>query len=55
MRRGYEEVIEQATGGPVIGFMSGNQQNPDMMCELAPTALVEAHEIAANGRSSPPG
>jgi hypothetical protein len=55
MRRGYEEVIEQATGWPVIGFISGSQQNPDMMCELAATDLVVAHEIAANGRPSPPG
>jgi hypothetical protein len=41
-------VIEQATGRQVIGFMSGNQQRPDMMCEvfiLAPTDLVEVDEI----------
>jgi hypothetical protein len=39
----------------VIGFMSGNQQHPDMMCEvfiLAPTDLVDhpvgsAHEAWA--------
>jgi uncharacterized protein YbcI len=58
MRERFEEVIEQATGRAVIGFMSGNQQHPDMMCEvfiLAPTDLVDAHEIAANGRPSPPG
>jgi hypothetical protein len=38
--------------------MSGNQQHPDMMCEvfiLAPTDLLDEHEIAANGRPSPPG
>jgi hypothetical protein len=32
----------------VIGFMSGNQQHPDMMCEvfiLAPTSLVDQDEI----------
>jgi uncharacterized protein YbcI len=29
MRERFEEVIEQATGRPVIGFMSGNQQHPD--------------------------
>jgi uncharacterized protein YbcI len=42
MRERFEEVIEHATGRPVIGFMSGNQQHPDMMCEvfiLAPTDL----------------
>jgi hypothetical protein len=34
----------------VIGFMSGNQQHPDMMCEvfiLAPTDLVEDGEAPA--------
>ena len=58
MRLRFEEVIERATGRPVIGFMSGNQQHPDMMCEvfiLAPTDLVDEHEMPANGRSAPPG
>ena len=44
MRSRFEEVIESATGRRVIGFMSGNQQHPDMMCEvfiLAPTDLVD--------------
>jgi uncharacterized protein YbcI len=44
MRRRFEEVVEAATGRPVIGFMSGNQQGPDMMCEvfiLAPTDLID--------------
>ena len=50
MRERFEAVIEQATGRRVIGFMSGNQQHPDMMCEvfiLAPTDLVDTHEIPA--------
>jgi uncharacterized protein YbcI len=50
MRLRFEEVIEAATGRRVIGFMSGNQQHPDMMCEvfiLAPTDLVDSDEIAA--------
>ncbi len=36
-------MIQKATGRNVIGFMSGNQQNPDMMCEvfvLDPSDLV---------------
>lgn len=44
MRDRFEGVIEHATGRRVIGFMSGNQQHPDMMCEvfiLAPTDLVD--------------
>ncbi|MET0558167.1 MAG: Na-translocating system protein MpsC family protein [Solirubrobacterales bacterium] len=43
MRERFESVIEKATGREVIGFMSGNQQEPDMMCEvfvLAPSDLV---------------
>jgi uncharacterized protein YbcI len=43
MRHRFEEVVEGATGRKVIGFMSGNQQDPDMMCEvfiLAPTDLI---------------
>jgi hypothetical protein len=58
MRERFEDVIEAATGRAVIGSMSGNQQHPDMTCEvfiLAPTDLLDAHEIAANGRPSPPG
>jgi uncharacterized protein YbcI len=50
MRLRFEEVIESATGRRVIGFMSGNQQHPDMMCEvfiLAPTDLVDSDELAA--------
>ena len=48
MRQRFEDVIETATGRRVIGFMSGNQQHPDMMCEvfiLAPTDLVDHEEI----------
>jgi uncharacterized protein YbcI len=43
MRDRFEAVVEEATRRKVIGFMSGNQQDPDMMCEvfiLAPTDLV---------------
>ena len=46
--------VERLTGRRVIGFMSGNQQNPDLMCEvfiLAPTSLIDDHEIAV---SEPP-
>jgi uncharacterized protein YbcI len=49
MRARFEGVIEDATGRRVIGFMSGNQQDPDIMCEvfiLAPTDLVDDHELA---------
>ena len=55
MRERFTAVIEQATGRQVIGFMSGNQQHPDMMCEvfiLAPTDLVDEDESAV-GRGSP--
>ncbi|HSO97310.1 MAG TPA: Na-translocating system protein MpsC family protein [Solirubrobacteraceae bacterium] len=48
MRGHFTAVIENATGKRVIGFMSGNQQDPDIMCEvfvLAPTDLVDEHEL----------
>ena len=48
MRERFANVIEHATGRLVIGFMSGNQQDPDIMCELfilAPTDLVDDDEI----------
>ncbi len=54
MRERFVAVIERATGRRVIGFMSGNQQDPDIMCEvfiLAPTDLVDDHEIPERGRS----
>ncbi len=54
MRERFEAVIQDATGRRVIGFMSGNQQRPDMMCEvfiLAPTDLVDEHEIPDRGPS----
>jgi uncharacterized protein YbcI len=34
MRDRFEEVVETATGRKVIGFMSGNQQDPDTICEV---------------------
>jgi uncharacterized protein YbcI len=34
MRDRFERVVEEATGRKVIGFMSGNQQDPDMICEI---------------------
>src|SRR5665811_131989 len=52
MRERFVKVIEDATGRRVIGFMSGNQQDPDMMCEvfiLAPTDLLDEHELGASG------
>jgi uncharacterized protein YbcI len=48
MRARFEAVIREATGRPVIGFMSGSQQDPDIMCEvfiLAPTDLLDEHEL----------
>ncbi len=44
MRARFSAVVEGATGRRVVGFMSGNQQEPDMICEvfvLAPTELLE--------------
>ena len=58
MRERFVKVIEGATGRQVVGFMSGNQQHPDLMCEvfvLAPTDLTrEDGEDASGGSSLPP-
>jgi hypothetical protein len=51
MHQRFEAVIERATGRRVIGFMSGNQQHPDIMCEafiLAPTDLLDDEEAREN-------
>ena len=48
MRDRFVAVIERETGRHVVGFMSGNQQDPDMICEvflLAPTELVDSTEL----------
>jgi uncharacterized protein YbcI len=50
MRERFSTVIQDATGQRVIGYMSGNQQEPDMMCEvfiLAPTDLIDEQEFRA--------
>ena len=50
MRERFDAVVEPATGRRVVGFMSGNQQDPDMICEvfvLAPTDLLDGDELAA--------
>jgi len=52
MRDRFVAVIEGATGRQVVGFMSGNQQDPDMICEvfvLAPTELVDVREFRRDG------
>lgn len=41
MRARFEEVVEHATGRRVIGFMSGNQQDPDMICEIFVLAATD--------------
>jgi uncharacterized protein YbcI len=41
MRARFEQVVEEATGRRVIGFMSGNQQEPDMICEVFVLAANE--------------
>jgi uncharacterized protein YbcI len=58
MRERFEAVIEAATGRNVIGFMSGNQQDPDLMCEvfiLGPTDLLDEHEAPPDQAFTPFG
>ena len=48
MRDRFIAVVEQATGRRVVGFMSGNQQSPDMLSEifvLAPSDLIDEHDL----------
>lgn len=55
MRERFEAVIQHATGRSIIGFMSGNQQDPDMICEvfvLSPSDLVDDAEMRLADRSS---
>jgi uncharacterized protein YbcI len=42
MRERFEAVVAEATGRRVIGFMSGNQQDPDLMCEVFVLARDDA-------------
>ncbi len=58
MRKRFTDVVEKATGRPVIGFMSGNQQHPDLMCEvfvLGPTDLVDDEDTDPGGSGSSGG
>jgi uncharacterized protein YbcI len=43
MRERFEHVVEDATGRKVVGFMSGNQQEPDMICEVF---VLAANDVA---------
>ena len=55
MRQRFEAVVQHATGRAVIGFMSGNQQEPDMICEvfiLSPTSLIDDDELRELGRGA---
>ena len=54
MRERFEGVVERATGRKVIGFMSGSQQDSDMLCEvfiLAPSDLVDVDQVRTTGPS----
>jgi uncharacterized protein YbcI len=58
MRERFTSIVEEATGRIVIGFMSGNQQHPDLMCEvfiLGPSDLVDEDELLDAGLSPPHG
>lgn len=58
MRDRFCQIVEDVTSRRVIGFMSGNQQEPDLTCEvfiLAPTDLIETSEHPHGSESSPSG
>ena len=54
MAERFKAVVEEEMGRPVIGFISGSQQNPDLLAELfvlSPSPeLFEAHELEAAHR-----
>lgn len=53
MRPRFTELVERTTGRRVVGFMSGNQHEPDMICEvfvLAPTDLVDGDHVHVRER-----
>ena len=51
MRDRFVGVVERATGRRVVGFMSGSQQHPDMLCEV----FVLAPERDADRMPDAPG
>ena len=54
MRQRFKAVVQHATGRSVIEFMSGNQQDPDLICEvfvLSPTDLFDETELRAAAES----
>jgi uncharacterized protein YbcI len=52
MRERFVAVIESATRRQVIGFMSGNQQDPEIMCEVF---ILTGTDLVEQERPSPPG
>ena len=52
MRRRFEAVVEDATGRKVIAFLSGNQQDPDMICEIF---VLERNDLMPGNDEGPAG
>ena len=50
MRERFNAVIEAATGRQVIGSMSGNNQHPDIMCEVFILAGTDFADEAISDR-----
>jgi len=51
MRERFEEIVERATKRQVIGFVSGSQKDPDLMCEvfiLAPDAPFDEGAVGTS-------
>jgi hypothetical protein len=49
MRQRFEAVVEYAIRGRGIGFMSGNQQHADIICEvfiLAPSDVIGEDQLS---------
>ncbi|MGZ5300180.1 MAG: hypothetical protein ACXWDU_10970, partial [Actinomycetota bacterium] len=53
LREPFNALIE--TGRRVIGFMSANQQNPDIMCEVFIPSGTDLADDAISDRGRSPG
>jgi hypothetical protein len=52
MRHRFEQVVEHAPAARSSGFISGNQQDPDMICEVFVPPLYSLQPLVSHARVS---
>ncbi len=52
MRNDFEATVEAATGREVIGFMSGNQQDQELMCAIFVLASTDSADPQTDSQLS---